>query len=276
MGQVTATAMRSGIAALMLLALSSACGGSSSKVADGASPQQSPNLGQLPTALPTTLPKALPTALPAATQAAPDSSPALHIIDVTDDRNLSFKLSREGGYTGSGYVGVGKPLKAQTGLAVRLRERVHALGSGCQFQPDVDAALPWYVTLTNMTATYDAQIAFNMDVEEPGYQGANAPAVESDFSSGSVCHSLSLGATEALTGGVTGKLPTNESNIFGGFIILHNFYSPDHPNGDRARLHATNLRIVGAADDTNNLWLLEGASGTNVMSVPLGYKMPLG
>jgi len=47
--------------------------------------------------------------------------------------------------------------------------------------------------------------------------------------------------------------------ILSGFLIVSNYYSPDHPNGDQASLSSATLQFTGAGD--SETYTVTGATG---------------
>lgn len=189
--------------------------------------------------------------------------------------SVTFTLAADGGYLGSGTLRFGAPVALSTDQSLSDDGQSAGVGSACKIDSASDAAIPFAVQVTNTTPNFPAQIAFGLSPFAVDSQG-HSPAIEQTFSNGPVCHSVDLGGTNAIGGGVTGQMSKDEKATFLGFYIIHNFYSPIHPTGDSALLAQQQLLVMAANDDGNRRWTVSGFTGSTAEEYTFGFRIRMG
>jgi hypothetical protein len=169
-----------------------------------------------------------------------------------DDRGYSFQAT----------VMLGHLAPYQSGMRLTGPQGQGPLvaGRACQLAPGVDAVLPLYVDLTNTTATYSSDIPYNitygtLQMTNPQYPPATpapvwglysgnfdqVPWTEYSTSAGPSCAS----DTNGIQYGLTCNQVQPQHACWGlFFVILKNYYSPNHPSGDTRQLEQLGVELV--------------------------------
>lgn len=115
------------------------------------------------------------------------------------------------------------------------------LGSACGFDPDVDVWIPARIEITNTTSGFAnrSNVAFQLQV--PPSASPIVIDVESNFSNGTSC----VTSPSIVTGGASVDLDEGAGAVSSFFIVLHDYYSPAHPDGDTVSLE--HIEIVARA-----------------------------
>ena len=75
------------------------------------------------------------------------------------------------------------------------------------------------------------------------------------------CYSSGYGGTAQWT---TGQLSPGASSAEPGFVIIHNYFSPNAPQGDSNLWQNTALGFAGGQDEQKNIFTLGNASGPGI------------
>jgi hypothetical protein len=156
------------------------------------------------------------------------------------------------------------------------------LGTTCPVNDDTDAAAPFMLTLTNTTNGYSDQPTINL-IERTPYGEPVDVWAEVGYTEGPQCieffneSSPEFDESGFLGFGPTDPLGSHESTRAEGFFIIHHFYSPSHPRGDRAKFRNVILELVPSQGGEG--FSVAGASGvidspalkSAIAAIPGGY-----
>jgi hypothetical protein len=154
------------------------------------------------------------------------------------DNTWTVQETAPGGYTEMVTLSVGAPHHLQPGLA---QGRLIA-GSACSIDPSTDAVIPAELAETNTTNGFAAYTgaAFSF-----GYQW-NSPAVEVRFTDGPECE------TNGYSDRSSDKLQPNMRSVSDMFFVLHDYYTPDQPDGDPAVLASATVTFGTVSVDPDD------------------------
>jgi hypothetical protein len=88
------------------------------------------------------------------------------------------------------------------------------------------------------------------------FQSSSTLQYEAYYNSGQVCNDGSSGVlTEQ--GESTKPVKDGESTSVPIFLIIHNYYTPDHPSGDASLLSGINIYVAGSTNSSTS-WASDG------------------
>lgn len=189
---------------------------------------------------------------------------AVHLTETT-----RFYLTSQSGYKAL--------IELSRGPVERIRGQVNgalAEGSGCQVDPRVDAVEPIELAVENRTKRFPASPGLMLYGRTPRGELPGASVEVTYVPESPSCVGL-LGDTNVFEGDETNIVylsPNDALQPFSrtsalGFIVLENFYSPAHPNGERAKYQNALLMLEPIV---NTEYLFEVAKAEGVLSAANG------
>lgn len=207
-----------------------------------------------------------PTAAP--TYEAPPPTPA---AVQPMSRSWTISLTRDGGYSVQAVVSVGAPEHLTDGLA----NGQDVAGSACDIDAEADAVLPFSVEIRNTTTGFSTVAGLRLGLS-PNAE-SDTPPVEAEmyYTDGSQCStrsSVDLQSIQPLQpgGGILGN----------GFLVVHDYYTPNTPDGDASLLVDNPLvvsqsQVLSTDDGTNEQFTVTDITGFDVSSGDDGWVLPL-
>jgi hypothetical protein len=172
----------------------------------------------------------------------------------------NFTESESGGYSFAGVLSLGAPEKFVRGLS----EDGFTAGTACSINQNVDAVIPGQLTVTNTTPDFNSYPGVALRWDD------TTMSVEANFSGGAQCEDNQSLSADSTTADAPGQGFTLDF-----FVVLHNYYSPDNPNGDLASIAQVQLQITPTTDsDTGNSINPQTLSGPKA-SVSGGFYIPV-
>ncbi len=176
----------------------------------------------------------------------------------------NFTMTRAGGYVVNGAVSLGDPRHYQAGLT----NGDDTAGSGCTINPQGDAVIPLTIRLTNATTGFSTEAALSISLGAQGLDKGFSVTAEMHYTGGSECRGTVTGSP---TVGLQSSQPLLPGRfvVGNGFLVIPDYYTPDHPDGDSAALAATQLVIW----PTQNWTATDGTGQSTQFSVS-GFEGP--
>jgi len=197
-------------------------------------------------------------------------------IDITTlSARSQLTLTRSGGYTFGVEIAIGAPVHISPQAILTAGGMTLTAGTACAANPATDAAVPLTVTVTNHTSGFPAVGSYSLAALQVDAIGNEAPDLEEAFETGPTCHGMGGGAADASGGAVTRELNPDSSSTSPAFVIIHNYYSPAAPDGDKSLLHTAYLLANGSVDESNNQLVASAGAGLGVKTEISGVAIPL-
>jgi hypothetical protein len=163
----------------------------------------------------------------------------------------AWKGSGRSGYSGSLAVQVYRLRHASAVPALPFTGRKSL---GCPYNAQTDAVIPVAVTVKNTTKRFSANVTLNAQGTYPrdggGQQAWDMINVHGDLAYGagnSKCTEQSGRTLDlALATATWSSLAPGASGTFDFYIVLNNYFSPAHPNGDKAMMSGVGLALAFA------------------------------
>lgn len=196
------------------------------------------------------------------------AEPTLTYADTTN--SSQFTVTKSDGSTYLVTVVMGKARKIEDSLAVGAKMSyndalmnngdVDLLGKGCtDLNPQRDLAVPMVVQLTSTTDMgVEASVNVSVQIQRPGEDKTDgimpsdgiAMQREASTSDKYVCEAADgINMNNSLGGIVSREQITSAHHIYvPGWLVLKDYYSPNHPNGDIAKLKGLKLNFFTRAD----------------------------
>lgn len=141
-------------------------------------------------------------------------------------------------HNGEGYEGILEIERApiEPGRPGRINGSL-AEGTTCEIDPQHDAVEPITLTTTNTTKRFSSSPGLALRAQTAHWERPGMH-VEVGYTSGPECVEMTGDASQGSeNGGIVGLSPSeplqsNNSTSAQGFIVLDNYYSPAHPNGN--------------------------------------------
>lgn len=163
-----------------------------------------------------------------------------NVPDGWDTPAITYNWDTEdgNGYTLAGELNMGGPVRLDDypGIAHPSDPSLVA-GSACNINPQTDAVVPLWITLTQTTSGFDAPV--QQSFGQMGYYSA----VESSGHCRESGQSVSNGAF--LISSNEEPLAEGETVNFNAFLVIRDYYSPDYPDGDTSRLDESGFTLPG-------------------------------
>ncbi len=170
---------------------------------------------------------------------------------------FDFTEGEAGGYTFSGSVSLGSPTHPTPGLT----EGTLVAGSACDIDDQTDAVIPGVVNLTNTTSGFNTQATVTMDWSSESIVG-----IEAGYSNGPTCDGDQGSGTDEFGLQSNDALAPNSGIETDIFIVISDYYTPDHPHGDKSLLEQADLTLVDSSTSSGNTISPDGLTGPGVTS----------
>ncbi len=200
---------------------------------------------------------------PAASQA-PDTAASDLISTLSSKSN--FVLTRPGGYSFNVDVAAGQAQHLDASASLTVGGRTLTAGSACRVDRSADAGVPFTITVTNTTPSFTASAHYFVRVVQSDQRlGGTRPELELAVGDGETSTCYSEDGTQL----THGQQSPGASSSLAGFVIIHNYFSPNAPQGDSQLWRDTALSFNGSLDDQRNVFTAGSASGTGVVGTKL-------
>lgn len=153
------------------------------------------------------------------------------------------------------------------------------LGSACSVNGETDAVIPWDLSLTNTTNGFSLSSG---DVQLYLSEGNSATPASHSY----ISYEFRAGGSPTcadqrtfLNGGsfMAGwgiDVPPQQSITLGGYVIISNYYSPAHPNGNTSKLANAHIVVMVASNPATEDTKFK--AGTNMTLTPSSIFFPGG
>jgi surface antigen len=158
----------------------------------------------------------------------------------------SVAMTTPDGYEGTASISRGNVQPARLGM----RNGTAVLDDSCPIDPQTDAVIPYHVAETNTTSGFSVIMSFS------GTFGLFNTVVTNEHTSdgaGTICQQGQDGVGAIGSFGLYGTLNPGESFAQDGFFIVHNYFSPDAPNGDISVLNGPYFTVVNEFGTTSEI-----------------------
>jgi len=174
----------------------------------------------------------------------------------------AFTGRDERGYSSRVALSVDQPIKAADARSSSLQRKLRA----CVVDPTTDAVVPVRMQITNTTASFSEILGFSLRVsDDPGDLEVASDIV---YSTGPTCASSASSSNGRVYGiEYSSPLAPNASASSSFYLVLHNYFSPNTPAGDRARYETLELSPTLSFGDTDGS---DARFVTSISKAPLG------
>jgi hypothetical protein len=176
----------------------------------------------------------------------------------------AWKFANESGFSYTLSFATGTPVRP-TGTVTHPSDSEFVAGSICGVDPDTDVVIPVTLRATATTKGYATNISASFILNSGGrtydgngidpFQGDDRVDIEQDFTAGGECTSVSstniwgYGQPDAISVKWEDPIEEGASVSHELFVIVHDYYLPVHPKGDKALLdYIAILPIFGGSN----------------------------
>jgi hypothetical protein len=198
----------------------------------------------------------------ATTQPSPAASYTTRYVTQGYAHAWSFTESRVGGYAATGAIRISDPQPFTAGLT----NGTTTVGVACQVDPTTDAVVAAEVSLTNQTSSFPMSVGVSVG-GLGSFGNGESLEWEGNYTSGNDCSGSGTFGLSSTT-----PLPSSQSVTVNGFLVLHNYYTPDHPNGDEASWQAAYLTISKQQTANGDSLTVDGFFGTSGRDTGYGWS----
>ncbi len=170
-------------------------------------------------------------------------------------RSWTWTAHNLNGYKYSSTLMAGNPVTAANMPLLPDFASLTSVTQSCGFNATTDALVPVEVTLTNATPSFttDVEDDFYLPSDELDDQSAERLSVVASYASGVLCRTLQpFNYYEpSMWSENCSQLAPQASCTGYGYVVLKNYFSPNHPSGDPAVLQGAQLYVQqGSAIDS--------------------------
>lgn len=186
---------------------------------------------------------------------------------------LQIDGSNDEGYSASVTIGLDSPIPVSSASTSELARSVRS----CMTDAGTDAVIPIHLEEKNATTSFSSILGFELDIGTIGDTSGNLTlAGDVVFSAGPEC--IDPGGTSGnKVYGVQWNDPiaagSSASDDF--YLVIHNYYSPNHPSGDASDLAQITLRPVIQFGDSSGAGARSVSYGPMVMPKGSPADLPL-